>query len=232
MPLLNKLTALFSPAPAAAPANALAPPTSAEQEMMDYNRQMWGGRSPQQEVARLFGVGNAPEAAPLQGYRFDKRRGKLETLPSKFTPHDVKIYSEAIGEALRSGVPGISEHVSPEVVAAMLLKEGREDLGTNQYNKNDPESRKIYEAYAKKYGRNPAEVIAAMYDKAKVAKRLNVPFSQAWIGLGRSDYETSKQYAQDMENFRKAVMDPKNAELLQFIRASMAGPQVPKKPAR
>ena len=226
----NSLVGLMGAGTSAA--NALAPPMTPEQEMMEYNRQMWGGRYPQQEVARMFGLSNAPESAPIKGYRYDKRRQSLETLPSKFTSHDVKIYSEAIGEALRSGVPGLSEHISPEVVAAMLLKEGREDLGTNAYNKNDPESRKIYESYAKKYGRNPAEVVAAMYDKAKVAKRLGVPFARAWIGLGKSDYETSEQYAKDIENFRRAALDPKNAELLQFIRTSMTGPQLAKRPAR
>jgi hypothetical protein len=157
----------------------------------------------------------------VQGYRYDRRRGKLETLPKKFNMEDVRMYSSAIGDAIRSGIPGIAENVSPEIVTAMLLKEGRENLGTNEYNANDPESEAIYEKYRDDYGHEPAVLIAAMYDKAKVARRLKIPFASAWIGTGRSPYETSAQYAADTENFKKIATDKKNQSLLNFIRGSM-----------
>jgi hypothetical protein len=157
----------------------------------------------------------------VQGYRYDRRRGALETLPKKFNMEDVRLYSTAIGDAIRAGVPGISENISPEIITAMLLKEGREDLGTNEYNANDPKSRAIYEKYAQEYGHEPAMTIAAMYDKAKVAKRLGIPFASAWIGTGRSPYETSAQYAADTENFKRIATDRKNQSLLNFIRGSM-----------
>ena len=160
----------------------------------------------------------------VKGYRYDRRRGALETLPKKFNMEDVRLYSTAIGDAIRAGVPGISENISPEIITAMLLKEGREDLGANQYNANDPQSQAIYEKYAQDYGHYPAIAIAAMYDKAKVSKRLGIPFASAWIGTGRSPYETSAQYAADTENFKKIATDRKNQSLLYFIRGSMSAP--------
>ena len=160
----------------------------------------------------------------VQGYRYDRRRGQLETLPKKFNMEDVRLFSTAIGDAIRAGVPGISENISPEIITAMLLKEGREDLGANEYNANDPKSQAIYEQYVQDYGHDPAVAIAAMYDKAKVSKRLGIPFASAWIGTGRSPFETSAQYAADTENFKKIATDKKNQSLLNFIRGSMSAP--------
>lgn len=162
----------------------------------------------------------------LQGYRHDRRRGQLETLPSRHDREKVRLMSAALGQALRDGVPGLNRHLNHEVIAAMLLKEGREDLGANHFNENDPKSVEIYGKYARLYGTVPGRAVAAAYDKAKVADRLRIPFASAWIGTGRSKFETSKEYAQDMERFREAVRNPKNAAMLEFIRQSMH-PDVP-----
>ena len=162
----------------------------------------------------------------VRGYRYDRRRGALETLPKKFRMDDVRVVSEALGDAARAGIPGIAENITPEIVTAMLLKEGRENLGANEFNVNDPQSMAIYQEYKEKYGEIPAQTVAAVYDKAKVARRLKVPFASAWIGTGRSHYETSGEYAADTERFKEMVAHPKNESLLRFIRGSMmAAPQ-------
>jgi hypothetical protein len=160
----------------------------------------------------------------VEGYRYDRRRGKLETLPKKFNMEEVRLYSTAIGDAIRNKVPGVAENITPEIVTAMLLKEGRENLGTNEFNVNDPESMAIYNQYARDYGPSAASVIAAIHDKAKVSKRLGIPFSRAWIGTGRTRWETSGEYASDTENFKKIATDKKKQSLLNFIRGSMSAP--------
>ena len=214
---LNRLAAFFGYEPKPA-SNALAQSPYVNFPKVSSKLDMGKGGK-----AFTYGETLAPYNTPLfvKGYRYDRRRGKLETLPSKFNMEDVRMYSTAVGDALRSGIPGIAENISPEIVTAMLLKEGREDLGANQYNVNDPKSAAIFEQYAQKYGTSPARLVAAMYDKAKVAKRLNIPFASAWIGTGRSPYETSEQYAADTENFKKIATDKKNQSLLNFIRGSM-----------
>lgn len=223
MPLLNRLAEFFGAKPAA-DVNALsiakASPYISKPTVTpeDYG---FGGAD------FSYGTTMLPYNTPvnIKGYRYDKRTGKLETLPKKFNMETVRLFSEAAGDAARRGVPGIAENISPEVIAAMLLKEGREDLGANQYNHNDPESRAIYDEYKVKYGPYAATAVAAMYDKAKVAKRLGIPFANAWIGTGTSMYgETGKAYAADTENFKRIVAHPKNQSLLRFIRGSMSGP--------
>jgi hypothetical protein len=57
-----------------------------------------------------------------------------------------------------------------------------------------------------------------------VSKRLGIPFASAWIGTGRSKYETSQQYAKDTENFKRIANNPKNRSLKGFIQSSMAPP--------
>lgn len=160
----------------------------------------------------------------IGGYRYDRRKQQLETLPSKYNAESVRLFSTAIGDAIRNKVPGVAENMSPEVVTAMLLKEGRENLGTNEFNVNDPESVAIYNRYSTDYGPEAGRLIAAIHDKAKVSKRLGIPFASAWIGTGRSKYETSQQYAKDTENFKRIANDPKNIVLRNFIKSSMDQP--------
>lgn len=220
MPILNRLAELFGGKPAA-PANALAKSPYVNYhylEPKDYG--LGGSEFPYGRTLLYF---NSPVF--IRGYRYDKRRDKLETLPKKFNMESVRLFSEAAGDAIRKGIPGVAENISPEVVAAMLLKEGREDLGGNVFNYNDPQSVAIYNDYATRYGEDAAATIANIYDKAKVAKRLKIPFAHAWIGTGTSAYgETGKQYAAETEKFKETALHPKNDSLLRFIRASMAGP--------
>ncbi len=192
-------------------------------------------KEPQLDVRAIGGLGgrkfkyaeslaNYNNPVFIGGYRYDRRKQQLETLPSKYNAESVRLFSTAIGDAIRNKVPGVAENMSPEVVTAMLLKEGRENLGTNEFNVNDPESVAIYNRYSVDYGPEAGRLIAAIYDKSKVSKRLGIPFASAWIGTGRSKYETSQQYAKDTENFKRIANNPKNRSLKGFIQSSMAPP--------
>jgi len=219
MPLLNKLASFFGNKPEEG-ANALA--------KSPYIK--WPGELPEHYGYGgnkfVYGQSLLTNNSPLevQGYRYDRRKGKLETLPSKFNMESVRMSSTAIGDAIRNKIPGFSENITPEIVTAMLLKEGRTDLGANDFNINDPQSVAIYKRYEDDYGSETASIIASIYDKAKVAKRLKIPFAQAWIGTGKTRYETSRQYADDMENFKKIATDPKNRSLRNFIAGAMSAP--------
>jgi hypothetical protein len=159
----------------------------------------------------------------ISAYRYDLRRGDIETLPYKFQAEPLRNHYRALGEAIRAGVPGIADYLDPETVMAMTLLEGRNDIGTNEFNLNDPRSKQIYETFAQKYGPDAGMFVAAAYDKAKVARNRNVPFGRAWNGLGRSRYASGQQYAERLEEFKKATRHPKNKAFREFVERSMAG---------
>lgn len=154
----------------------------------------------------------------VRGFRYDAKRNGLETLPKTFVAAPLVSNLQALRQAIEENIPGARD-LDNEFLAAMLLKEGREDFGTDMYNTNDPQSVAIYERYSKKYGPESAMFVAAVRDHALRAKRKGIPFSESWMPGSR--YETAKEYARSKEQFRKAVRDPKNAELLEFIRSNL-----------
>lgn len=154
----------------------------------------------------------------VRGFRYDAKRKGLETLPLSFAAPKLSNNLQALRRAIEENVPGARD-LDPEFLTAMLLKEGREDFGTDMYNTNDPQSVALFERFSKDFGPEPAMFVAAIRDHSLRAKRKGIPFSQSWMPGSR--YETAEQYAKSKEQFRQAVRDPKNAELYEFIRSNI-----------
>lgn len=153
----------------------------------------------------------------IQGYRFDSTRNGLETLPKKFKAPVLSQHLSALRQAIKENIPG-ARNIDPVTATAMLLKEGREDFGTDMYDTNDPQSVALFNRYAEQFDPKSAMFIAAIRDISRRAERKNIPFAAAWMPGSR--YETAEEYAQSTEQFKKAARDPKNAELYEFIRSS------------
>jgi hypothetical protein len=170
-------------------------------------------RAPEESVVQKRAI---PQI--IQGFRFDQRRNDLETLPKKFSTAELSKRLRALRQAIKENVPG-ARNLDPETLAAMLLKEGREDFGTDMYDTNDPRSVALFNRYSQQFDPESAMFVAAVRDISRRAERKGIPFASAWMPGSR--YETAEEYAQSTERFREAVRNPKNAELVEFIRASL-----------
>ena len=164
----------------------------------------------------------------IPAYRADaKRPGKLETQSSSANyPHNWplgKIYEIATAQpaAVAAGAPAISA----EDLVNMMLTEGRADAGTNEYNRNNPQAEALYKTLSKSgYGGLGSAFSAALLDKTAVAKRLNIPLGEAWNGTGRSSANrTGKDHAARLEASKFAATEPKNAQLLDYVKRALTG---------
>lgn len=213
--------------------------------------------------------GYAPNTLPqqiptLQVYRADptgRFGGKdgLETLPTSFDPqssgagwHSVPgqqkmvatagnpvnmyAYARELGRSAKYGVP----QLSAVELAALALKEGRDDFGANMYDHNNPQlqalAKRLYPQQADdaldwyaKHGSNAAGPTVygaklfpvAVADKMAVAKRLGIPFAEAWNGTGSNGRSTGADYARGYEHYLKAAANPKNKALVDFIQSAL-----------
>lgn len=152
-----------------------------------------------------------------------------ETIPipegaKKYTYWDTKQVFDLLS-AIRAGKDLGGPTVSPEELVNRLLVEGRSDAGANGYNTENPKARELFRALFGAGTPEPAaNFVAAMLDKAAVAKRLNISQDEAYNGTGTSAAgKTGKDYAARMEQSKPAVTDPKNAALLDYVTRGLAG---------
>lgn len=184
------------------------------------------------------------------GYRADptgKYGGKhgLETMPTNLPAAELYAKVRAMQVGQQYGVP----QLSPEQLAALALKEGNGISGvfgvdpvwdkTNPniaqaITKYDPKMKGDKELYNKMIatGVNPGAAAFAvrLANKNKVARRLGIPLASAWVGTGHSGYESSNQYATNLQQFEAAAAHKRNKALVDFIR-NAATPPKPKKKA-
>ena len=149
----------------------------------------------------------------LQGYRADQRPGRsgLEDQPLVLNRRDV---ATALN-AYRKGVEAkLIEPISPTELVALMFAEGRGDLGFNRADVEQPRVGQVARAAAK-LGIAPGwdNFVAGIYEKQQVAARLNIPFYQAWQG--------GKKHLARFELNLQAAQDPKNAELLAWVKQNM-----------
>ena len=149
----------------------------------------------------------------LQGYRADQRPGRsgLEDQPLTLNRRDV---ATALN-AYRKGVEAkLIEPISPTELVALMFAEGRGDLGFNRADVEQPRVGQVARAAAK-LGIAPGwdNFVAGIYEKQQVAQRLNIPFYQAWQG--------GKKHLARFELNLQAAQDPKNAELLAWVKQNM-----------
>ena len=170
------------------------------------------------------------DSAPIKYYRrgtIPKHTTKegLETLPSEIDSNALKNWISVMRAGEKHGVP----QFSPEQLTAMLFKEGRTDLGYNQFNYRDPKSLEIYRNLVKE-GYDPAAAGfgPAIYDAHAKAKAKGGDPMNYWFGTGISeDKQTSPQYLADMKANMDYVSHPKNTELLNTIRDAYHNPVPP-----
>lgn len=218
---------------------------NAEQHGMDsqrltYARTMLGNYDPKTLP---------PQMNELHVYRADptgKFGGKdgLETMPTKFgtpgqtnfsmtgnDPIEAYTYARQLARAGKYGVP----QLSAQELAALVLKEGRTDFGFKMADWNNKHSDELINRLSGGTDeRNrrilnddstlrPIHFAATVAEKAALAKRLNIPFAEAWNGTGQnSSGTTGAQYAKGYEYALKAAQNPKNAALVQLIQAGLA----------
>ena len=156
----------------------------------------------------------------------------LETLPSSFEHRNfvshkssedmMRRHVEALRAAKEFGFNMPKEVMNSKFLAALALKEGRPDFGTNQFNVNNDKAIEVYNKLAPRFGNDAATFAASVYDKGEVASRLKIPFPMAWNGTGVWRYDgktiaSGENYAKQFPIFLKAAEHPKNAPLVDFI---------------
>ena len=170
------------------------------------------------------------EPSPVKYYRrgtIPKHTTKegLETLPSQVDANQLRNWISVMRAGEKYGVP----QLSPEQLTAMLFKEGRTNLGYNQFNYRDPKSLDIYRNVVKE-GYDPAAAGfgSAIYDAHQKAKQFGGDPMRYWFGTGVSeDKQTSPEYVQGMKNNMQYVYHPKNAELVNVVRDAYNNPVPP-----
>ena len=172
---------------------------------------------------------NAYRADPTG--RFGGTNG-LETQPTQLRMGPLYALARDMAATKQYGTP----QISLQDLAALALKEGREDFGANNYDHNNKE----IQAYVDRLVRDGvswenAGILAAMREKQAVAARLKIPFARAWNGTGTNQFgQTGADYARDYEAYRKAATARENAELLSALRRGYEDgkkyPAAPRKP--
>jgi hypothetical protein len=128
-------------------------------------------------------------------------------------------YARLNGAAANLGMPSLT----PEEIAAFVLKEGRTDLGFNSLT-GSPQEKKYEELLRKQYNitSDDANFLTAMYSKKNVADRLGIPFAMAWNGTGVNDAgQSGKDYAKNYVAHKKAALHEKNKGLLDLINRAV-----------
>ena len=190
-----------------------------------------------------------PEATTLDeisGYRADpknKSGGKdfLETKPHTFNARYLAnmVHGMVIGE--KHGVPQLPAHE----IAALALKEGRDNLGVNEVKLRDGKDspydpdmkgdKDLWDKMSKEEfpstgGKgqpilDDARMFAVrLANKDKVAKKTGKPLAEVWNGAGKNIYgQTGAEYAASMKDFIKAAQHDKNKPLVSFIQNIIDG---------
>lgn len=142
--------------------------------------------------------------------------------------------------------------VTPEDMAALLFQEGSSGFGGGTENmyahdrqamelRNKLEKGEGYPEHGHFGGTTPADLAASILYAQKKGAELGVPWTKVWNGLGRNVVRGRStdaalyngkvtpgarevDYVKEQNQNREIVNDPKNAEILNFIRQQMAPP--------
>jgi hypothetical protein len=156
-----------------------------------------------------------PDPNIIYGYRANPKNkfgstDRMETLPQKFGPGNLQVYTRAAAAGTKYGVP----QLTPEQLANMALHEGRDDFGFNEINKNNKQAMEVYQKLKDEgHPEFPAQFAGAILDKYQTAERLKKPFLEVWNGAGSK----AKKYAKDSAEEMYAATHPKNESLLEYI---------------
>jgi hypothetical protein len=180
----------------------------------------------------------------IPAWRADpKRPGELETLPIGWSESqrrvdrnysldrdELRIRAEALRDAKELGFKYPDDITSPEFLAALALREGRGDYGSNAWGDEkltNKTAKRIFNTLLERGTDHTAASFAAlMYEKAQDAKRLNKPFTLLWNGAGTFKEEDGtvgggEYYARNFDLFQQAARHRKNAPLVNFIRGAL-----------
>ena len=170
------------------------------------------------------------DPAPVNYYRrgtIPKHTTKegLETTPSTVDANQLRNWISVMRAGEKHGVP----QFTPEQLTAMLFKEGRTNLGYNQFNYRDPKSLAIYRKIVEEgYDPNAAGFASAVYDAHQKAKQFGGNPFNYWFGTGVSeDKQTSPQYLAGMKKNLEFVLHPKNAQLYDIVQDAYHNPVPP-----
>lgn len=197
---------------------------------------------PQQYVSDPYNLRFPMYAAGTKPKNTDPKTG-LETLPIRDKTSMMRnLAGEDMGNPLMTGdqiysiargMGASKQHgvaqLPPELLAGMILQEGRADLGNNiggRRAKNpeyyDPNSKTQAEMFdtlvSSGLHKHTASWLTKATAKQQLANRLKIPFGVAWNGTGDSGFQTGAQYGRELEANIKAAKHPKNAQLLDLVR--------------
>jgi hypothetical protein len=162
----------------------------------------------------------------IPAYRADptgKFGGKdgLETQPTKLNSFEIYAHVRALAGAKKLGVP----QLSAQELTALALKEGKDNFGALWTDENNKDSMRVFSALEPKVGNSAANFAALVAEKKATAKRLGIPFAEAWNGTGHSYADkntTGADYARNYgTHYMKAALHPKNRPLLNLIQSAL-----------
>lgn len=189
--------------------------------------QDWLGGFDPHTLPKQLPVINAYRADPTG--KFGGKDG-LETLPTQFSdggifkagsPAQLYAYTRAYQRAVNH-YPDMPK-MNATQLAALAIKEGRSDFGHSTQDVHNRQSQAMWNNLTQLgIGDLPASFATTIAEKAAVAKRLNIPFAEAWNGTGKNHNGTSgAQYAKGFEYALKAAQHPKNKQLVDFIQSAL-----------
>lgn len=151
-----------------------------------------------------------PPTNQLNLHRADQRQGRqgVEDQPTRLNLTMVKSFVTAIGRAITAD---LIDPISHEEVAALLFSEGRSDFGFNAVDIERPQVKAVINR-ASKLGltTDQSNFVGVIWEKQQTAKRLGIPFYQAWQG--------GKAHLQRYELNKQAAGDPRNQTVMNLIR--------------
>jgi hypothetical protein len=163
----------------------------------------------------------------VSGYRPDptNRYGGghgVETLPTKINAHRLYSLSRDMAAAKDFGVPQLSS----TQIASLVLKEGRDDMGSNGQEVETPLLKSLLDS-GMSY--ESAAILSQIKEKSDTAKRLGISFEKAWNGTGTNKYgQTGQDYANSVKQGLPAISNPQNSQLMSLLQSGLdAGTQYP-----
>lgn len=144
--------------------------------------------------------------------------GVPETTLKELEGNEIARYLSALNDAYDMGF--IKEKFDPRYLGAVLLKEGREDFGTEQYDTNDKHAVATYNALVEK-GHSPkkAKFPAAVVGTLRRAKHYGLPFGHIWYGRGKDEEgRTGADYDVNLQHLMPLMDTEENTGIVNFIR--------------
>ena len=168
-------------------------------------------------MTRLLTGGNSVGKVQMYKPDLNPETSTIYTNPSKAV-QELYRYARTNGAAAANGLPSLST----EDLGALLLKEGRTDLGAGGVH--DKYTEEFRNKVLNKYDltRKDITFLSLLQNKQRLAKLHNIPFAMAWNGTGDNGVgQTGRQYAENYEAHKQAVAHPKNQELMALINRGM-----------